>query len=377
MSVSVTCPFCRSVFALADIPAARRTPCPNCGESVSISADAADAAPAADPPEMAPPVAPPPRKSSLVFVSLGLTTLIVAGFAAWFFFGPKAPERYDPPPTPTTVPPRALGGLKYIPKDSQIVAAVQPAALDQYAKGKGRKTDELLAEFGVPEGVVQQLRDAGLPPEAIQSVVVAAQVDDLKVVLVLTLREPLKDEGRFRDKLKVQGRDPATVDLSGFPLPLFMTEVNEKTFVFAVNEKDLAAAKAPSAGYDDLRPAVRESVDKLSPAALAWVATDSKEWAKLPLLKLVPKGVLPADVLPRLDGVRAAAVGVSLDPELRLFVGVRVNDSTVARDTADALRTRLADVSAYVTPSGEWADTTVYLDPTKDTLPKLKDALRK
>jgi len=164
------------------------------------------------------------------------------------------------------------------------------------------------------------------------------------------------------------------VDLGGFPL--VMAEPNDKTFVFALNEKGLATAKTPTAGYGDLRPAVRESVDKLSMSCLGWVATDDKDWAKLPQFKLLgDKG--PADLLKKLTGVRAAAVGVALEPELQLHLSVRVNDSTVARDTADALREKLNELNPYVAPSGEWADVSLPLDPPSETLPKLKAALKK
>jgi len=54
-----------------------------------------------------------------------------------------------------------------------------------------------------------------------------------------------------------------------------------------------------------------------------------------------------------------------------------VNDSAVARDTADTLRAKLADQNAYVVPTGEWAAASLSLEPTSETLPKLKEALKK
>ena len=125
--------------------------------------------------------------------------------------------------------------------------------VDQYAKGKGRTAEELLVEFGLPEDLLKQLRDAGLPPSAIHSLVVAAADVELlipRVVIVVTLREPLKDEAKFRDKLKVHGRDPAKVEVSG--IPLHMAESGDRVFVFALNEKDLATAKTP--GCASARP---------------------------------------------------------------------------------------------------------------------------
>lgn len=372
MPIPVTCPFCRSAFTVPVVPPARRTPCPTCGESAPVSADAATPTPAASPTPAA--VAGRADTPKVVFASLGLTALIVAGFALWFFFTAQAPPAPPaPPPPPVVTTPRAVTGLKFIPKDAQLVVAVQPAALDEYAKTHGRTADALLAEVGVPEDLLATLRDAGLPPAAVQSLVLAANVDDLRAVLVLTLREPLKDDGKFRDALKIQGRDPATVDLGGFPL--LMAKANDRTYVFALNDAGLTAAKTPTAGYADLRPQVRESIDKLDPASVAWVATDNKDWAKLPQWKLLgDRG--PSGLVKKLDGVRAVAAGVSLEPTLYLRLSVRVNDSTAARDTADSLRARLTDLRPAVVPRDEWADAELSLEPTAETLPKLKAALR-
>ena len=313
MSVPVTCPFCRTVFALAEVPAARRTPCPNCGESVPVSADAPTTT-AAVPPVATTPTAAPPRTSNVVFLSLGLTALIVVGFALWFFFAPKPPEPFTQLPTATT-PPRSINGLKYIPKDSQVVVVIQPSALDEYAVARGRTADAVFADLGLAADLLKPFADLGLRPQDIHSLVFAAHLDDLRPTLVLTLRTPPADMGQFRDKLKAQGHDPAGVELGGFPL--VMSEVNDRTFVFALTEKGLTAAATPTAGYDDLTAGMKESIDRVSPSAFAWAATDGKEWAKAPQL-----------------GGRASA-------------------------------------------DGEWADAGVPLTPPGEKLPKLKEALRK
>lgn len=370
MSVSVTCPFCRSAFALAEVPAARRTPCPNCGESVPVSADLPAATTA--PPVATTPAA--PRTSNVVFLSLGLTAVIVVGFVLWFFFAPKRPEPFTPL-TSATTPPRSINGLKYIPKDSQLVVVVQPSALDEYAVRSGRTADAVLADLGLPADLLKPFADLGLRPQDIHSLVFAANVDDLRPTLVLTLRTPPADKGQFRDRLKAQGHDPASVTLGGFPL--VMSEVNDRTFVFALTDNGLTAAKAPTAGYDDLSVGVKESVDRVSPSAIAWAATDGKEWAKAPQLKLVPAGVLPPEAVAKLDGVRAVAVGVSLEPDLYLGLSVRVNDSTVAKQTAGDMAKKLTDLGGRANPDGEWAEAGIPLTPPGEQMPKLKEALRR
>ena len=162
--------------------------------------------------------------------------------------------------------------------------------------------------------------------------------------------------------------------VGGFPL--VMAKANDKTYLFAITEDGLATAKAPTAGYDDLREPVRESINQLRPSSVVWLATDSKEWAKLPQWKLVGDRV-PFGGVTTLTGVRAVAVGVSLEPDLYLELAVRVNDSSVARETADTLRAKLADLNPVVSPVGEWAEASLPLEPPAETLPKLKEALRK
>jgi hypothetical protein len=369
MSVSLTCPFCRSVFTLAEVPAAGRTPCPNCGESVPVSADST---PAADPPAAAPPAVAAsgqPGTSGVVFLSLGLTALIVAGFALWFFLGPKPPEPFTPLPNATT-PPRAVNGLRYVPKDSQVVVVVQPSALDEYAAARGRTAERVFADLGLPADLFKTFADLGLRPQDIHSLVFAAHVDDLRATLVLTLRKPPADAARFRGKLNARGRDPAGVTLGG--LPLVMSEVDDRTFVFALTEAGLTAARQPTAGYDDLPAGLKESIDRLSPSAFAWAATDGKEWAKAPQLKLVPAGVLPPEGVAKLDGVRAVAASLALEPNLWLVVSVRVNDSTVAAETADAMRAKLVDVAGSAGADGEWATASVPLESPAERLVDLK-----
>ena len=246
-------------------------------------------APAADVPA-APPRPSAPPSGGLVAFSLALTALVLAGLAVWWivFRGPPAPPTSPattPATPPATLPPPAVPGLKYLPRNAHLLAAVQPSAVLQYAERTSQDPDALLAAVGVPQELLTQFRAAGLPPERMQAITAAANVDDLDLVVVLTLREPVKDEARFRDKFHVHG-SPPRAELAGVPIGLLLAQPDDKTYLFALTDKGLAGAKAPHAGLGDFREGVREAVSRVGPAAFAWAATDAKEWDKVPLLKL-------------------------------------------------------------------------------------------
>jgi hypothetical protein len=81
---------------------------------------------------------------------------------------------------------------------------------------------------------------------------------------------------------------------------------------------------------------------RLSPASFAWAATDADDWSANPGLKVLAALAKRPDLPARLAGVRAAAVGVSLEPEPRLTAAVRAADADAAR----ALREQVADAAA-------------------------------
>jgi hypothetical protein len=155
-----------------------------------------------------------------------------------------------------------------------------------------------------------------------------------------------------------------------------MTNPDPQTYLFALDEADLeppARAGAPAA---HLPMGLQESLARLSPASFAWAATDADDWSANPALKLPAALVGRPDLPARLAGVRAAAVGVSLEPTPRLTAAVRA----AAADAARRLQQRVTDVVAgrdKVQIGGEGAWVTVEGPPEADAWAGLESLLPK
>ena len=385
MPVRVTCPFCNTPFDLPAAPPSGRTACPRCGESVPVSSAAETTdAPA---PVVAPGPISPPAKSGvpLAAISLGLTALIAVAFGVWWFTRPPASgpttAASKPDRPPATMPPAAVPVLKYLPRDSQIVVAVQPQQVVQYAARTGRPADQLFGQLGLPKSLLDKLSAAGFPPEALDHIAVGANVTDLAglgVTFVVSVRTPI-DEDRLRRDLKAtvnpDRRDHWKADLGG--VPVHVTRADAHTLLFAWKEADLGGAKAPTDGFADLRPGVKESVEKLSLSSFAWLATDSTDWAKVKGVEAVAGLSGQKDLPKRLDGVRAAAVGLSFEPTVTLSVRVRLADAGKAKELAAAMGERFREAKGEAKAAGEWAEASIPFDPPGDALATLRKALEK
>lgn len=384
MPVRVSCPFCNTPFDLPAAPPSGRTACPRCGESVPVS-------PSADTTDAPAPVVVPDRTSARIeksavpiTVSLGLTALIAVAIGLYWFLrpAPPPPATASKPDRPAaTVPPAAVPVLKYLPRDSQIVVAVQPQQVVQYAARTGRPADQLFAQLGLPKSLLDKLSAAGFPPEALDHLAIGANVTDLAslgVTFVVSVRTPI-DEDRLRRDLKAtvnpDRRDRWKAELGG--VPVHVTRADDRTLLFAWKEADLGGAKAPSAGFADLRPGVKESVEKLSVSSFAWVATDSTDWAKVKGVEAVAGLTGQKDLPKRLDGVRAAAAGLSFEPGVTLGVRVRTVGGEKAKELAAMMGERFREAKGEATAAGEWAEATVPFDPPGDALGVLRKALEK
>lgn len=384
MPVRVSCPFCNTGFDLPAVPPTHRTPCPRCGESVPVKGTVEEPGPTpsanGEPRPRAAATAPPPKSlGGLAVVSLGLTAVILAAFGFWFLTrvppSNATATSTKPAAPPATKPPAILAGLRYLPRDTQVVLAVQPSPLVQYAERTNQTPTRLFETLGLPKALFDGLADAGFPPQAIDQVVIGANAADLWFVAVLVARSPV-DDTRLREKLKAKvnadKRDRLTGELGG--LPVHLTKADDRTVLFAWREADLAAAAKPTAGLADFRPGLRESVDRLSPASVAWLATDSTDWATVAGLTLAARFAGQPELPKRLGGVRAAAAGLFFEPELRLRVQVRMADAGRAKELSETLSNRLADAKGAVTTTGEWADADVPFDPPRNALGLMRKA---
>lgn len=384
MPVRVSCPFCNTPFDLPAAPPSGRTACPRCGESVPVSS-AAEATDAPAPVVVPGPIASPKPAFPLAAVSLGLTALIVVAFGVWWFTRPPnagpTTAATKPGPPPATVPPTAVPVLKYLPRDSQIVVAVQPQQVVQYAARTGRPADQLFGQLGLPKPLLDKLSAAGFPPESLDHLAIGANVTDLAglgVTFVVSVRTPI-DEDRLRRDLKAtvnpDRRDHWKAEIGG--VPVHVTRADDRTLLFAWKEADLGGAKAPSAGFADLRPGVRESVEKLSVSSFAWLVTDSTDWSKVKGVEAVAGLSGQKDLPKRLDGVRAAVVGLSFEPTVTLSVRVRMADAGKAKELAATMGERFREAKGETRAAGEWAEATIPFDPPGDALATLRKALEK
>ncbi len=402
MTVQLSCPYCNAGVSVAEVPPSHRVVCPRCGESFPVKVPAGpddeggaprvpvaslNGSPAAVP-HTQPPPAPGWSLAAPALIGLVLAAGVLAlGLYAFVFHRPAGTST-----TPTdagrrpaaTVPPAAVAGLAYLPPDTNVAFAAQPGPLLAYADRTGSDPRQLLTRAGVPDRVFATLDRVGLPLDRIDHVcgglVLAENSAIPRVFVVLALREPPADPGEFRRQLKAtqftapSGATRYKADLGG--LPVEMSNPDPRTYLFATEGKDLEAA-AGRTGSAHLPAGLRESMGKLSPASFAWAATDSGHWSENPGVKLAAALAKQPDLPARLATVRAAAVGMSLEPDPQLLVAVRAADP----DAAAKMRAQAADAAAGKKESlrigGEGAWVTAEGPPDKDTWARLQVMLPK
>lgn len=354
MSIRVACPHCNGVVTLAAVPPSGRAACPRCGELIPVKGAEPVPDDVPQPAALAP--HPPGFPSRALLLSLGLAAVIlVIGMSIFRPWEQTSPQPVADRP-PGTTPPAALAGLGYLPPTANVVLAVQPAPLLAYAERTKADPKELLTRSGVPAPVTDALDRFGLPLDQIDSAVVGLSLTDQAlpgVTGVLTLRRPVADEDEFLRRLRaekkpVAGRPVYTVT-AGFPL--VMTKVDPTTYLFGLTDTDLKAADAPHPpGGGHLPVDLRESLTaRLSPASFAWVATASEKWAEKPVLKLA----LKAPQLVPLTQIRAAAVGVSLEPDPVLKVALKPADADARGWVRAEIGGRVGEL-ASINDAGDW-----------------------
>ena len=337
MTAPATCPFCNTV-APAAIPG-RRLICSRCGESFSADADAGRVTPFDDSPiaSNAGEAQPPSWKAYLVPAGIGFAMFVLV-----FYFGLTAilrPKGTKEPTAPTDVkpaaasgraalwPPSALSSLKFLPSNAQIAVVVQPAAFAEYAKREAKDPAELLVRCGVPKAFPDVLTELGLKFEDVSQLAAGLILPDDGLFprgrIALVLRKPPPDEAAFLKALKAEpiAGPKKHFRVSIRNLPLTMSRHDDATFLFAFEADDLNLGIA-GPGLVHLSAGLQESIAKLSPASFAWVAAEDADWIRKPLLALAAKSAAAAK-LPKLDDLRAVALGLSLEPKPTLTTNVK------------------------------------------------------
>jgi hypothetical protein len=377
MSLRVSCPFCNAAVPLAEVPAGRRVPCPRCGETFPVKGDPGEAVGPAPSPNGEPAAEPPagwsPRAVAAVGGALGLIVLAV-GMGLTGRTPPTEPTVANPPAGMTTFPPAAVPGLRYLPAECGVAAAVQPGPLLAHAGRTGTDPGQLLTSLGVPAVVFTALDRLGLTLDQLDQLaaglVLPADSAVPRLLIVTKLRRPPAAD--LLDRLKADryrgpgGQERFKVQLGG--LPMRLARPDPLTLLFATDDPDLDKAATPAAGSDHLPAGLRETLSQLSPASVAWVATDADDWAKRPTVQAALLVLKQPDLVNRLKLVRAAGVGLSLEPALRATAAVRAGgDGDKFRES---VASAVAGREVQVGGAGPW--TTVEADPAilGDLLPR-------
>lgn len=381
MTLRVACPYCNTGFDVPGAPGGHMT-CPRCGESVAVKAAEGsgvsapslngDGVHASAPAAEAPPA--PSGLKPLALLAAALFTAVLIGIGVWLagFLKPKdkPPEQVKPNAPRPTWPPQTLAGLRYLPTDSQLVFAVQPSPLLQYAERTQQDPNKVMADGGLPKPVFDWLADAGIKPEQIDHVAVGVRFEGIPpFAVLLSLREPLANEGQFYKGLKAKrdvDKNLYRVPVGALEVSVGMVKVDDTKYLFAYRDEDLALAKKPHDGVSQFRPGLQESIQKLSPAAFFWLATDTHDWkgnASLALLASV--GMNKSDLWKQFDPtLRATAIGLALDGELKVTAAVRYADNPTMAQRVKGWAEKTKESKGETFGEGEWAGVTVPLNPT-------------
>jgi hypothetical protein len=305
------------------------------------------------------------------FVSFVASIVILAVGLWWVFSEPKRPVTNPTTRDPDGIgPPITLAGLGYLPNSVQLIAAVRPGPL-------GADPRLRLAEFGLPKPILDTLDRLGVPLSQIDHVAVGVTALPNnaipQVVACLALNRPPVDEDAVLHAVgaeRVSGGDHPRYRATVGGVPVHALRVSPTVYVFATEPKDLdgVGQNRPAKG-DQLRPVLREVItNRLSPASFAWVvAAGDDRWVELPFAKLVATFFKREDLLTRFAAGRAAAVGLSLEPDPWLRVAVQAADE---RAVADWFGQQLAGEGTVVEAGDGWASVA-----TSGPLPDVVDKL--
>lgn len=381
MTLRVACPFCNTGFDVAGTP--QRVSCPRCGEAVpvkpaddsglpspSINGDGAylDASCTEAPPA-------PSGLKPLALIAAALFTAVAVGIGVWLagFLTPKEkpPEVVKTNTPRPTWPPQTLSGLRYLPTDSQLVFAIQPSPLLQYAERTKQDPNRVMADGGLPKQIFDWLSDAGIQPDQIDHVAVGVKLDGIPpFAVLLSLREPLANEGQFYKGLKAKrdvDKNLYRVPVGSLAVTVGLVKVDDTKYLFASRDEDLDLAKKPHEGVGQFRKGLQESIQKLGPASFFWLATDTQDWkANASLSLLASVGMKQGDLWKTFDPkLRATAVGLALDGEPKVTAAVRYDDNATMAQRVKGWAEKVKEAQGETFGEGEWAGATVPLNPTE------------
>ncbi len=368
MAFRISCPSCNTAFVLPQLPVANRATCPRCGDQFAIrtfteierTQAAETEAPAALPSSLQDHRATrmtrgrwSVTRSILVALSLGLLGL---GAGLWYRQSSDRTPTPEDTPTPRrageVVPATRLQGLRYLPADCNVAFGVQMGPILEYAVRTDQNPRELLIKGGVPERLLDALRELGLTLPQIDHIAGGAFLGDaafeLRFTLVLVLNRPHDDEDAFLKQLKVKAQAGGRTRFDGelANLPVVVARVSPTIWVFGLDpKKDLEAFDR--GGYDSgasqFPAKLAEMIaQRVPPSAAIWAATDDGVWADKPAIRLAATATQKPEWLPILKQARAALLAISFGEEPRGRLFVKTIDASTGQKLRDYFRDRAA-----------------------------------
>ncbi|MFO0935247.1 MAG: hypothetical protein U0798_01890 [Gemmataceae bacterium] len=156
-------------------------------------------------------------------------------------------------------------------------------------------------------------------------------------------------------------------------LPLSAKIVNEKTLL-AGSDLRLFPETPRAIGGEHLSASLRDSIGKqVSPAAIAWFATESQTWSEIPGIKALVLASARPDWNPLIAKARAATISLSFEPEFTLGLAVKCDSEESAKAVQNHFGIKGAGESWLIGGIEGWATLDAAVPPRE--IPKLIEKL--
>jgi hypothetical protein len=309
MPVAADCPFCNASTILASESV--RVVCRRCGESFAPSGFTTVSDPL---PDSTLQPTPPPRINSWRLLAMIAVGLAIAAYGVIQMVKRDPRPIRDPMPElkPNDViwPTPSLAAWKSIHPESNIVAALQPAAMI-------RQNASDTPAMPVVNELFSGLKIA---PDAVDHMVLGVAFAPTRLVpgmsLAVVFRSTIDESALFKtwaaERKPIAKRVIYNTNLKFLNLPLVMTPIDARTVLFGLSDDDLAGAD----GKSTLPATIRQSIqDRLSPASWLVIASDHRDWSTMSPIFSTPGA---KDIAVKLATVRAFVLGVSNEPDWTL-----------------------------------------------------------
>jgi hypothetical protein len=241
-------------------------------------------------------------------------------------------RKNDPKPLPVLEPP-----LSYLPQGYDLILGVQVAEARRTTAGQtflGRsQLDDLGFTLADLEGAI------GLKLTDVEQVVFGVRIEDMRMTLVVRTRQPY-DPAAIRTALQasrrseISGREVYHFTLEKRHLSAVLWSPDVQTLVIGLSPKDITAIPTPS-GELPVPTALADLLRKrMNTRNVLWAAGRFEKGAALRDLLAAQLGDKEREALAQ---VQTFALGLELDPQVKLSFSVACKDAAGAAGVEQAL----------------------------------------